>query len=182
MSQLCFPYSTGITCVCDASNRIFRCFPELSKKVEETKNSESPLYQKFCDILSIFNGRTESILAATCLLIIIFAFCGFLTYRCERIIINLRKDCLCCKQLKSRCGVSVQTEFENLPEGVRECAEPLYPGGFNNFTTTNHTSFFNKVAENGVSVSQSADYLLQDTCSIDKLDLFESRSYNGNIV
>ena len=35
--------------------------------------------------------RTETILAATCLLIIVFAFCAFISYRCERIIINIKK-------------------------------------------------------------------------------------------
>ena len=29
MSKLCYPYGSGITCVCDMKGRIYKCFPEI---------------------------------------------------------------------------------------------------------------------------------------------------------
>ena len=69
MSQLCFPYSSGITCVCDAQQRIFKCFPEISRRDQHGSlqqqhslqqhqlGAEGSFYKRFCDFMDIFNGR-----------------------------------------------------------------------------------------------------------------------------
>ena len=73
MSQLCFPYSSGITCVCDAQHRIFKCFPEISRKDQQHQQHQqhgmiqshqlgvagdpSSFYKRFCEFMDIFNGR-----------------------------------------------------------------------------------------------------------------------------
>jgi len=173
MSQLCFPYSTGITCVCDAANRIFRCFPELSKKADNAVEKASPaLYKKFCDFLAIFNGSTETILSVACLLIIVFAFLAFLIYRCERILLKNRRF-----YEKRCCTVDKLLQKEASSQTVAEAsANPIYAAPFHFPQTT-----LKDPADRLLSASQSADYLLEDT-SLDKLQLLETRSYDGHIV
>ena len=29
MTSLCYPYGSGITCVCDEPGRIYKCFPDI---------------------------------------------------------------------------------------------------------------------------------------------------------
>ena len=29
MTSLCYPYGAGITCVCDDTTRIYKCFPDI---------------------------------------------------------------------------------------------------------------------------------------------------------
>ena len=47
MLELCFPYSSGITCVCNPEKRIVRCFPELAEEVI------NPPFINYLDLLII---------------------------------------------------------------------------------------------------------------------------------
>ena len=39
MTSLCYPYGSGITCVCDEPGRIYKCFPDI--KSESSSRSGS---------------------------------------------------------------------------------------------------------------------------------------------
>ena len=59
MSQLCYPYGGGITCVCDEVEKIFKCFPDLedeNKKQKVTKTTEGNYLKQF-KVLNILGGQ-----------------------------------------------------------------------------------------------------------------------------
>ena len=41
MSSLCYPYGPGITCVCDDSGRIYKCFPELKSEQKAGRGGQA---------------------------------------------------------------------------------------------------------------------------------------------
>ena len=82
MSRLCYPYGAGISCTCDARKRILSCLPVVDAlqgcqagqhqdsfyEEQDTLVVEEPLLGKAGD------ERTEIILAATFLLMVILSF------------------------------------------------------------------------------------------------------------
>ena len=48
MSKLCYPYGSGITCVCDTKGRIYKCFPEIDA---DGQVQDNPDHQQVADSL-----------------------------------------------------------------------------------------------------------------------------------
>ena len=43
MTSLCYPYGSGITCVCDEPGRIYKCFPDIKSDSSHGSNSDHRL-------------------------------------------------------------------------------------------------------------------------------------------
>lgn len=95
MSRLCFPYGAGIECTCDGrTKRILRCISILASSGQgKEPPSIADSYYEDPDVLPVESEsergdggdeRTELLLAATFLLMVILSFLGFLIHRCER--------------------------------------------------------------------------------------------------
>jgi len=118
MSQrLCYPYGAGISCTCDSRKRILRCVPvvdSLQSARVGTGGMDDGLYDDLeADSLEdelghgakVGDERTEIILAATFLLIVILSFIAFIIHRCER---NLyQRKHLGCLNTEDMTGQSV---------------------------------------------------------------------------
>jgi len=118
MSQLCYPYGEGITCVCDGSLRIYKCFPELESDQKQSSNhkiAEASLFKPphSTKDSTFLDGSTEIVLASTFLLLVILVFFGFVLYRCEKTLLKKRnqshKGCSSHPSL-SYISVSIQTD------------------------------------------------------------------------
>ena len=82
MSRLCYPYGAGISCTCSASKRILSCVPVMDsvagqERFYDTEDVMAVAGQE-SDQETVEAGggdeRTEIILAATFLLIVILSF------------------------------------------------------------------------------------------------------------
>jgi len=94
MSAMCYPYGSGITCVCDGGGNIFRCFPDLGQEAEATKRrrvSDRPpgIYR---EDFTLLDGGTELVLAVTFLVLVILIFVGFICYKCERALDHTKRQ------------------------------------------------------------------------------------------
>jgi len=110
--RLCYPYGAGISCTCDARKRILRCVPVVDSHQSARVGAgalEDGLYDDVEPVLDeelgqakVGDERTEIILAATFLLIVILSFIAFIIHRCER---NLyQRKHLGCPGDSSRAG------------------------------------------------------------------------------
>ena len=84
MSRLCYPYGAGISCTCDARKRILRCIPVVDTvqtgQLGQQQHSDpfyeepDPLLAEESQVGRVGDERTEIILAATFLLMVILSF------------------------------------------------------------------------------------------------------------
>ncbi|XP_059087357.1 uncharacterized protein LOC131883801 [Tigriopus californicus] len=105
--SMCYPYGMGVSCICDNRGRIYKCFPNLENiptdhnhdpngeaMLSRDDRAESGLLGDDMSVIDTLTGnagrdrgldeRTEIILAATFLVLIILAFISFVIYRCEK--------------------------------------------------------------------------------------------------
>jgi len=130
MASLCYPYGSGITCVCD-EGRIYKCFPDLKSETGVAGGGQGPKpgsgvvlgantqlsdMSPFADITG-FDRSTEVVLASTFLILVILMFLAFIVHRCEKSFARNRDDPLvehqhtCSKSSSklSSTSVSIQT-------------------------------------------------------------------------
>jgi len=115
---VCFPYGAGVECSCGTRGRILRCRPlpldEVAGHQPPPGDGPGQVYEELGQMLSPALGeedeRTEILLAATFLLIVILAFIGFIVHRCERGLEHRRQSQCRGGRLKvSQSSVSIQT-------------------------------------------------------------------------
>lgn len=98
--SMCYPYGMGVFCICDSRGRIFRCVNSMeAMQTDDDMVGEAMLRDDRGESglslaedmagLDLGSGRglderTEIILAATFLVLIILAFISFVIYRCEK--------------------------------------------------------------------------------------------------
>jgi len=115
MSRLCYPYGAGISCTCDGRKRILRCVPvvdalqggQASQHQDTFYEEPDPLMAEETMMGRAGDERTEIILAATFLLMVILSFIAFIIHRCERSLYHRRQHCSAMP--KSLSSVSIQT-------------------------------------------------------------------------
>jgi len=87
MSTMCYPYGSGITCVCDGGGNIFRCFPDLGQEAAEATKRRRVADRPagiYREDFTLLDGGTELVLAVTFLVLVVLIFVGFICYKCER--------------------------------------------------------------------------------------------------
>jgi len=111
MQFLCFPYGTNIQCWCDNTGTIKRCVPVLLNlgifqyQEDEAKNEVDS------DKLSeLWRGgeRTELFLAVLFLVLVVLIFILFVTYKCNKICKNRKKEMVNRQRYKA---IESQTEL-----------------------------------------------------------------------
>merc|ERR1712183_97015 len=105
MQSLCYPYGSGITCVCDRGE-IFKCFPDLKSDnvggggglhgqgkagsgVMVGANTQISDNNSMEDTL---DRSTEVVLASTFLILVILIFIAFIIHRCEKTFVHSRRQ------------------------------------------------------------------------------------------
>ena len=89
MSALCYPYGGSISCMCDNRGRIYRCVAQVDTIHNVGQDPDPVLDQTLVhdspsDPSQTLDERTEVILAATFLVLVVLTFVAFVIYRCER--------------------------------------------------------------------------------------------------
>jgi len=127
MTSLCYPYGSGITCVCDDSGRIYKCFPDIKGDQSSQKSGAGSLggvmigantqldslHRKLGLDPDTFDRSTEIVLASTFLILVILIFVAFIIHRCEKTFVRRRSQDLTGDNFYTRPAlnsVSIQTD------------------------------------------------------------------------